>query len=76
MTVSAKELGIEKLSVDERLALIEDIWAGICADPAVSSLTSLQREELLRRIADDDAFPDEVTSWEEVRAEAKSRFAL
>lgn len=32
-------------------------------------LTELQRQELIRRIEDDDANPDDVIPWKQVRAE-------
>jgi len=32
MAVSAKSLGIDKLDVDDRLALVEEIWASIVVD--------------------------------------------
>ena len=54
--------------VDERLSLVEEIWASICAESGYFALTDAQRAELERRAADDDAFPDDVVSWDEVKA--------
>ena len=73
MGVSVKTLGIDRLNVDERLALVEEIWATICADAKVFPLTDAQRAELDRRVADDDAFPDDVMPWDEVKASVRSR---
>ena len=73
MGVSVKTLGIDRLDVDERLALVEEIWATICADAKAFPLTDAQRAELDRRVADDDAFPDEVVPWDEVKASVRSR---
>lgn len=73
MGVSVKTLGIDRLDVDERLALVEEIWATICADAKAFPLTDEQRAELDRRVADDDAFPDDVVPWDEVKAEVRSR---
>ena len=75
MAVSASSLGIDKLDVDERLALIEEIWAGICAEAGSLPLTPAQRDELDRRVADDDACPDDVVPWEEVEAAVRARLA-
>lgn len=75
MTASVKTLGIDRLNIDERLALVDEIWASICTDAKVFPLTDAQREELDRRIADDDAFPDDVIPWAEVKAAAKARLA-
>ena len=36
-------------------------------------LTDAQRAELDRRIGDDDAFPDDVVPWDEVKALVRSR---
>ena len=73
MAVTAKSLGIDKLDVNDRLALVEEIWASICADAEVFPLTQSQRAELDRRIADDDDFPDDVVPWDEVRASVRAR---
>lgn len=75
MSVSVKTLGIDRLDVDERLALVEEIWASICADAKAFPLTDMQRAELDRRVADDDAHPDDVVPWDEIKASARSRLA-
>ena len=73
MNVSAKSLGIDRLDVDLRLALVEEIWASIWADAKVFPLTDAQRTELDRRVADDDAFPDDVLPWNDVKAAVRGR---
>jgi putative addiction module component (TIGR02574 family) len=75
MPVSVKTLGIDRLNVDERLALVDEIWASICADMAKFPLTEAQRAELDRRVADDDAFPDDVLPWAEVKTAVRARLA-
>jgi putative addiction module component (TIGR02574 family) len=75
MGISAKTLGIDKLNVDERLALVEEIWATICADAKAFPLSDEQRAELDRRVADDDSFPEDVVPWDEVRAAARLRLS-
>ena len=72
MGVSVKTLGIDRLNIDERLALVEEIWATICADATAFPLTDAQRAELDRRVADDDAFPDDVVPWDEVKVSVRS----
>ena len=72
---SLKALGIDRLNVDERLALVEEIWASICADSTSFPLTEAQRAELDRRVADDDAFPDHVIPWEDIKASMRTRLA-
>lgn len=73
MTVSAKAFGIDRLNIDDRLALVEEIWASICVDSASFPLTEAQRAELDRRVADDEAFPDDVMPWEDIKASMRAR---
>lgn len=73
MSVSVKTLGIDRLNVDERLALAEEIWASICTDAKSFPLTDAQRAELDRRVAGDDAFPDDVMPWDEAKTSVRSR---
>jgi len=75
MAISVKTLGIDRLGIDERLALVDEIWASICADGAKFPLSDAQRAELDRRVADDNAFPDDVAPWAEVKASIRARLA-
>lgn len=70
MSVSLKSLGLERLSIAERLLLVEALWDSIAAD---TELTDAQRVELDRRLADHEAYPDEVVSWEEVQSTISAR---
>ena len=73
MSVSIKSLGIDRLGIEDRLALVEEIWDSIAADSAAVPLTEAQRAELDRRIADHEANPGDVVSWEEVKASITER---
>lgn len=75
MGADVKSLGIDRLGVEERLALVDEIWESICADAGTFPLTDAQRTELDRRIADDDANPDDTMSWEAVRTAVQQRLA-
>ena len=75
MSASLLSLGIDRLDVQDRLALVEEIWASIVADAEVFPLTPAQREELDRRVADDDAYPNDVIPWSEVKASMRARLA-
>lgn len=70
MSVSIKSLGIERLSVAERLVLVEELWDSIAAS---TPITDAQRAELDRRVADHEANPDDVVSWEEVHSSITAR---
>jgi putative addiction module component (TIGR02574 family) len=73
MTPTMKSLGIDQLPRDVRIALVHEIWDSIAAETTTVPLSDAQRAELERRIADEDANPDDVTPWEEVKAEALTR---
>ena len=73
MSVSIKSLGIDRLGVEDRLALVEQIWDSIAADSAAVPVTDAQRAELDRRIADHEANPDDVVSWENAKASITER---
>jgi putative addiction module component (TIGR02574 family) len=73
MSVSIKSLGIDRLGVEERLDLVEQIWDSLAADNAAVPLTDTQRAELDRRIADHDRSPDDVVSWENVKSSVSER---
>jgi putative addiction module component (TIGR02574 family) len=64
---------IATLSIEERINLVQDIWDGIAAEQACSDLTETQKLELDRRIADDQANPDSVMTWEEIKASIKGQ---
>jgi putative addiction module component (TIGR02574 family) len=70
MSTSLKALGIEHLSVQERIALVEEIWDSIAED---TPLTEAQRLELDRRLKDHKNSPDDVVSWDVVKASITSR---
>jgi len=76
MPATMKSLGIDRLSVDQRLSLIEEIWGSIAADSNAVPLTEAQRAELDRRIADHELRPDDVVSWDEVKASLDERLKM
>jgi putative addiction module component (TIGR02574 family) len=73
MNASIKSLGIDRLPVEDRLILVEEIWDSIAADSAAAPLTDAQRAELQKRIEEDDANPDGVTPWEPIKASTLTR---
>jgi putative addiction module component (TIGR02574 family) len=63
-----------KLSVTERIQLVEDIWDSIAVDsPDAVQLTSAQREEIQRRLQAHDGDPSTAVPWEHVRSELFKR---
>ena len=65
---SLKKFGLDKLDVEQRLALIEEIWNSIDAEEsAAMRLSEAQRAELRARLLEDDADPDDLVSWESIK---------
>lgn len=58
------------LDIDEQIELVEAIWDGIVSRCAAPSMTEAQELELDRRLADHLANPDDVLTWDEVKAAA------
>jgi putative addiction module component (TIGR02574 family) len=73
MAPSLQALGIDRLSVAERMALIGEIWDSISAEVEQSPLTEAQRQEVDRRLAAHRANPQAAIPWEQVEAEALAR---
>ena len=66
MSSVMKKLGIDRLSRDERLLLLEEIWDSISEEEALK-LSEAQRAELKQRSVDDDANPDDLVPWEDIK---------
>ena len=73
MNASIKSLGIDRLPLNERLALVEDLWDSIAADSGAVPLTDAQRLELQKRTEEDDAHPDDVVPWDIVKVSTLAR---
>lgn len=58
---------IKKLSVAERILIVEEIWDSIAAEQEAVQVTEAQKAEIDRRLASCDASPNEGKSWEEIK---------
>ena len=58
---------IKKLSVAERILLVEEIWDSIAVEQEVMEVTEAQMRELDQRLASFEASEQEGRSWEEVK---------
>ncbi len=65
-----------------REELLDNLWDALeealeinrsGARTATNGVTNAQRQELRRRVAEDDAHPEDVIPWEQVKAEARAR---
>jgi putative addiction module component (TIGR02574 family) len=63
-----------RLSVAERIQLVEDLWDSIAAESDALPLTEAQRQEIDRRLAAHARDPQSAIPWEEVRARLLERF--
>ena len=73
MALGLEDLGLDHVSVEERLALVEAIWDSVVRETEAAPLTAAQQSELERRLADSIARPEAVTPWEIVRARLLAR---
>ena len=61
-------LGIDHLSVSERIQLVQEIWDSLAPFAEELPVSEAQRQELDRRLATLAVNPDNVIPWEEVEA--------
>ena len=62
-----KKLGIDQLDVQQRLALIEDIWESIGAETlSAAQLSDAQRAEFEGRLLDDDLDDEDIFDLEQI----------
>ena len=68
MSPTLKALGIDQLSVAQRILLVEEIWDSIVAEEGEIPLSEAQIQDLQRRIEAYEADPKAGSSWYEVKA--------
>ncbi len=73
MSPILQELALDRLSLDDRIALAQALWDSVSKELEQSPISDAQRRELERRLADSIARPDAVTPWEEIKARALAR---
>lgn len=73
MFPTMEQFGIDKLSREDRLLLADDILESVAEEEPGSTLTPEKRAELRRRVAELDANPADVVSWEAVQASIRAR---
>jgi putative addiction module component (TIGR02574 family) len=65
---------IAALSVDERLALIDNLWESIEEPLELLATPDWHREVLDKRIDDADQFPEKSIPWEVAKAELAKKW--
>ncbi len=73
MSQTLKALGIDQLSVAQRILLVEEIWDSVVAEAEDLPLTEAQKQDLERRLGEYNDNPDAGSSWEDVRARLRAK---
>ena len=60
-----------RLSPQERLKLIEEVWDSLVADPNSLPTTAEELEEMERRRKRYTAYPASLTDWEDLKSELR-----
>ncbi|MBL8825210.1 MAG: addiction module protein [Planctomycetia bacterium] len=63
-----KELGIDRLSVLEKLTLIEEIWDSLPENVQTDEIPEWHQKELAKRLSHAKAFPHDKKPWREALA--------
>lgn len=64
---------IKKLSVAERILMVEEIWDSIAEDQSALPIMAAQRRELDRRLRAHEESPDDAAPWKVVKARIKKQ---
>jgi putative addiction module component (TIGR02574 family) len=73
MSVTMKSLGLDQLSLAERILLFEELWDSIAVTPEAVPVTDAHKQDLQARL---DAYRDNPRAgspWEEVKARLRGR---
>ncbi len=71
--LTIQSLGIDRMSIEDRLRLIEEIWESLDTAAGDLPLPESHREDLDRRLAAADADPGGGAPWEEVLARLRRK---
>jgi putative addiction module component (TIGR02574 family) len=73
MSPTVQSLGIDRLSAEDRLRLIEEIWDTLSDSLEDLPLPESHKEELDRRLTAADTNPNAGSPWEEVKARLRRK---
>jgi putative addiction module component (TIGR02574 family) len=73
MSPTMQELGIDRMSPEQRIALALEIWESLGEDRPPSRLTDEQRAELARRDAEMEANPGIALTWQQIRSSVEGK---
>jgi len=69
-----QDLGIDRLPVEQRMELVQEIWDSIAVEMGLLPPTQEERNELERREAEDGVSPADVAGWDEIKSDALKRW--
>jgi len=72
MGTNAKELGLDKLPISDKVSLINELWADVVAEERANPISSELAKKLDERIAEYEANPEQLHSIDEVMATLKA----
>lgn len=73
MHPTVKSLGLDRLSVAERILVVEEIWDSIAAEVESLEVPQAHKDALDLRLAAHHADPDAGFTWEDVKARLQKR---
>ncbi|GAH50306.1 unnamed protein product [marine sediment metagenome] len=73
MSLQAALKEIAKLTPEEKLQLVEEVWDELSEHSEDIPLTEAQKKELNRRLDEYEKNPENVLTWEEVKASIRRR---
>ena len=68
MSANAKDLGLDKLPIEDKVALINKLWADVVAEERSHPASPELARKLDERVAEYEANPDQLHTVEEVMA--------
>lgn len=71
---SIQELGIDRLCVADRIALVQDIWDSVAESVQNIAPSAAEAGELDRRLTEDDNAPEDAIAWEQIRSAARNKW--
>ena len=74
MGQALRTLGIDSMSVADRIALAQDIWDSVAIEAGLLPPGPSEKAEIDRRLAEDEAAPDDAISWDTIKSESQTRW--
>ena len=72
MAANARDLGLDKLPTEDKVALINELWADVVAEERSHPLAPEVAKKIDERVAEYEANPNQLHTLEEVMATLKA----